>query len=203
MIDKDTIAQYLPCYLSEKSKSDLLKNLDDFPNDIDSRMYTTLLEDKEIIYQGDGLKDFPVIRLPDDKIRNSNVMVLSNTCDLSLENSHFTPKRMCYAPLISLSKYISLLKHKLGKDETSILNHIKDIKRQYISNMYFLPKNSGIKEDSIVFLDTIVNHDNLVDGKLIPSRRLFTLSDYGFYLFVFKLSIHFTRLQEGVDRRIA
>jgi len=203
MIDEDTIAQYLPCYLSSESKSDLLKNLSDFPNDIDSRMYTTRLQNDEIIYQGDGLKDFPIIRLPDEEIRKSNVMVLSNTCDLSLENSHLTSKRMCYAPLFSLNKYISMLKNKLGKSEISIQRHIDDIKKQRISHMFFLPRNSGIEEDSIVFLDTIVNHNNLVDGKSIPGHRLFTLSDYGFYLFIFKLSIHFTRLQEGVDRRIA
>ena len=29
---------------------------------------------------------------------------------------------------------------------------------------------------------------------------LFRLSDFGFYLFLFKLSIHFTRMLEGVER---
>jgi len=31
-------------------------------------------------------------------------------------------------------------------------------------------------------------------------NRLFTLSDYGFYLFLFKLSLHLTRIREGVSR---
>lgn len=34
----------------------------------------------------------------------------------------------------------------------------------------------------------------------IKQKKIFTLSNYGFYMFLVKLSIHFTRVREGVDR---
>lgn len=34
----------------------------------------------------------------------------------------------------------------------------------------------------------------------LTSERIFTLINYGFYLLLFKLSVHFTRIQEKVDR---
>jgi hypothetical protein len=65
-----------------------------------------------------------------------------------------------------------------------------------------LPKIEGKLDDSIVFFDRVCNFPNkLIVRQNLKSRRLFTLSDYGAYLFLFKLSIHFTRIQDKVDRR--
>jgi hypothetical protein len=52
-----------------------------------------------------------------------------------------------------------------------------------------------------VFFDRLLHvSQKYVDRKTVQTRRLFSLSDYGFYLFVFKLSIHLSRIREGVDR---
>ena len=56
-------------------------------------------------------------------------------------------------------------------------------------------------EESIVFLDRILHvSQKYVDRETIGTRRLFSLSDYGFYLFVFKMSMHLSRIREGVNR---
>ena len=34
----------------------------------------------------------------------------------------------------------------------------------------------------------------------LTQNRLFTLSDYGFYVFLFKISIHLTRIRENIQR---
>lgn len=64
-----------------------------------------------------------------------------------------------------------------------------------------LLKGGGLERDSIVFLDRVNNLpiDTLPHNE-ISEQRLFTLSDYGFYLFLFKLSIHFTRIRDAVSR---
>lgn len=36
--------------------------------------------------------------------------------------------------------------------------------------------------------------------KNMCGNKLFTLSNFGLYLFLFKLSVHFTRIQERIDR---
>jgi len=64
-----------------------------------------------------------------------------------------------------------------------------------------LPKGAGLQEESIVFLDRINNISNkVIKSEELQTRRIFTLSDYGFYLFLLKISIHFSRIQEKVDR---
>lgn len=56
------ISLYLPKYLSVESTKELLKELDSFPDNIDKRFYSNL--EDEIIYQGDGIKDLLVVKLP-------------------------------------------------------------------------------------------------------------------------------------------
>jgi len=76
------------------------------------------------------------------------------------------------------------------------------IKRQEITNAFYLPKKEHIIEESIVLLDNVNSCKvDYFTERGIKGIRLFTLSDYGFYLFIFKLSIHFTRVREDVERR--
>lgn len=68
------------------------------------------------------------------------------------------------------------------------------------TQIIFLPANSQM-EDSIVFLDKIYHVDNrFINRDTLEDQRLFSLSDYGFYMLIFKLSIHFSRIQEKVNR---
>jgi hypothetical protein len=79
--------------------------------------------------------------------------------------------------------------------------HIAHIRRQEITQIVYLPKNGNLTEDSIVFLDRLNNYPaDLFDVGQIKARKLFSLSNYGLYMFLIKLSIHFTRIQERVDR---
>ena len=57
-------------------------------------------------------------------------------------------------------------------------------------------------DDSIVFFDRVCNFpNNKIPRENLKEQRLFTLSDYGSYLFLLKLSIHFTRIQDKVERK--
>lgn len=80
-------------------------------------------------------------------------------------------------------------------------SHINSLKKQLVTQILYLPKGYGLKYDGIVFLDRINNISHRdIDRLKLNEKRLFTLSDYGLYLFLLKLSIHFTRIQEKVDR---
>ena len=176
------IQAYLPKYLSEENYRNLLKELDSFPNNIDQRMYTTSLPDN-VIFQG--------------KYRSG--IVLSNTCDIAPENRRLYSSSIIYAPIMDLQKYVENLQVR-DIQEDVIKNHIIDIRRQAITSMLFLPSNSKMP-DSIVFLDRIMSVDNsYIPREQLKSKRLFSLSDYGFYMLLFKLSVHFSRIQEKVNR---
>ncbi len=196
---EENISVYLPKYLSAESQDELYSELKNFPSNDPNIFFSTL--NSSAIFQGDAMNDFPLISLPDQRVENSAVLILSNTCDTDPSNFRFFPSFLVYCPLIKLSKYTALLeKNNVSKDK--IDNHIKDIKNQKITQIMFFPKSRYLEEDYISFFERI-NHisSQFVSRDSIESRRIFSLSNFGFYLLLIKLSMHFTRIREGVDRR--
>lgn len=198
---EDEIQIYLPKYLSAENYETLIKELDDFPGNIDNRMYTTIAEEN-LICQGDVISGLPCVDIDrlDQGIKNKDCIVLSNTCDIDINNKRMFKSRLMYAPLIELEKYRAvLLAHNAGTEQ-QIGNHIKSIKEQHVSQILYLPESARFKE-SIVFLDRTFNIDSRnIDRMTLKDRRLVSLSDYGFYMLLFKISVHFCRLQEKVER---
>ncbi len=200
MTSYEEIKKYLPQYLSSESFQTLLDELKSFPNNIDERMYASLRE-KDVVYQGDELREMPIVDLQhiDRGVKMVNCLILSNTCDMDVRNPRMYPSSIMYAPIISLSKYIATLRSQKIK-ENKINNHVKALRKQQITQIIFLPKNSNM-DDSIVFLDRILHIDNrYIDRANVETQRLFSLSNYGFYMLLFKLSVHFSRILEKVDR---
>lgn len=197
----DDIKEYLPKFLSSDSERKLFEGLKDFPNNIDSRIYTTALKSSDNLFQGDGIKDMLVINLPNNSIKNANSIIISNSCDISASNERNFESQIVYAPIFSLKKYYDALINNSSKGKIKIDAHIEAIKKQRITQIFFLPEASNTIEDSIVFLDRLNNCQlEYIKSKNIKKNRIFTLSDYGAYLFVLKLSIHFSRIQDKVDR---
>jgi hypothetical protein len=206
MISFDEIKKYLPQYLSDKSQKNLYSDLKDFPSNVNGgHLYSNHLSKDNTIYQGDGIDGLMVVNLPDLEARPLKCIVLSNTCDIAPSNKRLFGSRLVYTPIFNLEKYRSALIHdhvKNGQLDTKIIDdHIETVKHQYITQIFYLPCCFGLENDSIVFLDNLFNcpTDELND-EFIRSHKLFTLSNYGFYMFLVKLSIHFTRIREGVDR---
>lgn len=198
----DDLKLYLPKFLSVESEKELFDGLKDFPYNIDSRIYTNYLLETDIIYQGDGIKDLLFVNLPNTEIKPAPGMILSNTCDIDLKNVRNFPSQIVYSPIFNLKKYQETLYKKSKKTKSQIDSHIQSIKHQEITQIFFLPKLEGKIDDSIVFFDRVVNFPNkLISRENLKEKRLFTLSDYGSYLFLLKLSIHFTRIQDKVERR--
>lgn len=192
---------YLPKYLSTESEKELFKNLKDFPENIDERIYTNHLKEDEVIYQGDGLNDLLAVNLPSVDIKKVPGMVLSNTCDIDQSNKRNFPAQIVYAPIISFAKYSETLFRDLQKPKEHIRSHLNSVKKQHITQIFYLPSFSNVLEESVVFLDRVFNIGNdYVNRTALKDSRIFTLSDYGNYLFLFKLSLHFTRIQDKVDR---
>jgi len=198
----DDIKIYLPKYLSDEDAKRLFSEIQGFPNNLDDRLYSNYLEQEDIIFQGDGLKNFTVVNLPARSFFDAIVMIFSNTCDTDSANKRFFPSNICYAPLFSLESYKQELLEEKIKNAESILSHVEDIKRQRITQILFLPQGAKLPEDCIVFLDRITHCDNnAIPRENISQQKIFILGDYGFYLFLIKLSIHFTRVQEQVHRK--
>ena len=173
--------------------------LEVWPPNIDSRFYTSRILDDRMIFQGDGISSLPIVNPERLAIKNADGLILSNTCDIDLTNQRPFTSHILFAPIISLKRWSELLSETLPPERVE--NHLEELRRQRITQIFFLPKGEGLIEDSLVLFDQIVSYPNRkIPRDNLKGTRLFTLSDYGFYMFVFKLSIHFTRMNEGISR---
>ncbi len=206
MISLEEIKKYLPYYLTDAAKDSLFDELKKFPDNLD-KLYSSHLVKEATIFQGDGINDLVVINLPHTDARPSPSMVFSNTCDINPTNDRYLPSRLVYAPIMRLSKYYQLIIDEIVvkgiKSQEQVDNHIATIKKQQVSQIFYLPSGSNLAEDSMVFLDRVNNcPSDYVHPDNVINSKIFTLSDYGFYVFLVKLSIHFTRIREEISRTL-
>lgn len=205
MIQAAEIRKYLPQYLSLPAQENLFAELKQFPGNIDQRVYTRFLQHEPYIFQGDGLNNLRFMDMRTQTIRCAPGMVISNTCDLDQSNKRLSAIQMVYAPILNLDKYIAALEHDYvfsgQRTKESLNSHIGEIRQQRISHIFYLPSGSGLNSDSLVFFDRVCHCSaEYYKKSTIQESRLFTLSNYGYYLFLLKLSIHFTRIRESVQR---
>jgi hypothetical protein len=191
----DDIKLYLPKFLSDDDSKELQRAVSAMLAGTPRSYYTNRLTQDPILYQGDGIINLPYLELPRVEIKDVNAMVLSNTCDVDPENPRDFPQRVLYAPIMSLAKYRAGVLGTTGKTGEQVDAHLEAIRQQHITQVFYLPPYPGKMEESLVYMDRIVNIGNSnIDRATLPDQRIFTLSDFGAWLFVLKLSIHFSRV---------
>lgn len=197
MLDYEKISIYLPKYLTPSNKAQLFDALKDFPKSQYKNFYWENHEN--YLCQGDGIKNLLVTNLPQKDFEDGDCMILSNTCDVNPDNSRLYPINIVYSPIVEIEKFKDLLNTN-GIDKNRIDGLINSIKEQKKTSVFFIPAKGSMKE-SIVFLDKLTSCNSKADCfDEINKKRLFSLSDFGFYLFILKLSIHFTRIYEDINR---
>jgi hypothetical protein len=192
---QDSIQEQIPYYLTQEAKENLVKALSDFPNNTN---YYINNYQKEIL-QGDGWDSLEIIRFENGERKLIKGILLSNSCDIDLDNKREFPQQISFSPIISLNKYRSQLISN-GLDQTRIEAKVNAIKAQSVTNIFYLPKGCGLNEDFIALLNIVhtvpLHAFNVQDNK----QKLFTMSQVGFYIFLFKLSVHFCRFHENIPR---
>ena len=188
-ISQSAIQKYLPQYLSNDAKEALKNSLDNFPNNLENMIMTedVFNEYKSKLLQSDIVECKNIY-----DGRNAKVMIISNSCDNSSENERNFPICVSFVVILSLEKIKRTFKEN-GKDEQSINSQIDAIKKQRVTNMFYLP------DDTVALLDRTMHLDYSKFSEAMINK-IASLSNYGFYAFLFKLSYHFTRLREGTQR---
>ena len=196
----EEIRKFLPTFLSQGSETAFLDEIRHFLKSENYHpFYTQALHDKPYLFQGDGLEGLLVIKLPDTAIALAKGLILSNSCDVSPENDRLFDASLCYAPIFSFPTYLESLRKKFEKDRVDV--HEQAIRRQAITQIFFLPQGGKLDNDAIVFLDRIISVANdTLEREALADRRLFSLSDFGAWLLTLKLSIHLCRIRDKVDR---
>jgi hypothetical protein len=191
----EDIPIHIPSYLTEDRKPGFLAELKKFKELV--RFYQPLQDPEPL--QGDGWHRLPIYDFETGELDHIKGIVLSNSCDLAAENSALIPPTLVFAPIVAISTYRGVLEEE-GIETEVIEQNLKDIREQRISTMFFLPAAGVLAEDHIAKMDEAytvpASHFQVAD----PPTRMFSLYDVAFYLFTFKLSYHFCRLHEKIDR---
>jgi hypothetical protein len=196
----DELHRFLPTFLSQGSRDAFIDEIRYFLASKQGKpFYTNALTEYPILFQGDGLRGLPIINLPDPTIKPGSAVLLSNTCDMDPSNRRLFDSSMTYAPIFSLPRYLGALRREFSNDR--VINHEASIRQQLVTQIFFLPQDTRLQDDSIIFLDRILSASSTtITRDQIAQDRLFTLSDFGAWLLALKLSVHFCRIRDRVDR---
>lgn len=201
-LDAETLIQQIPYYLTAEDQKVLLDELKAISCGGTATYLLSTYRDsfKEMMLQGDGWRGFQLFLFERGERRSVRGIVLSNSCDVDPNNPREVPARVIFAPLVKLAVFKALLKTSgIGADR--VADKIAAIKAQKTSNIFYLPAGGVLEEDYVVRFDEVHNMPVAAHTASSDREKLFTLSNTGFYMLVFKLSVHFCRLQEKVNRK--
>jgi|GEM_PF-196404 len=211
----ELIRTFLPKYLTPELTESLFKVVrEDFPSSSDPSKVYIELDDSTSFYQGDNINDIPFSFFEESKGTFKTVyfkgVIMSNTCDISSANERLESPYIQFAGTFLLNDYINILEQK-KINRSRIDSFLADLRLNKISNLFYLP--AKFKEDNEVFPESFIRFDlnvslnlNLFSNERYNKAyfpigdRNFSFSNYGFYLFIIKLSIHYSRIREGVFR---
>lgn len=201
-LDLESLQQQIPYYLTAEDRQVLVDELKAISKGGTADYFLSPYNEtfRDDMLQGDGWRAFQLFMFETGERRWVQGLVLSNSCDVEPGNARDVPARMIFAPLVKLSVYEGLLRGS-GIDPQRIDEKIASIKAQKTTNMFFLPAGGPLADDHVVRLDDAHSMPVAAHVKSEGREKLFTLSNTGFYMLVLKLSVHFCRLQEKVNRK--
>ena len=192
----DDVRKHLPRYLSEGALEALYANLCDYENSGIPQKLFTGWRDGTVI-QGDVVDDLSFVRLPDGTVFQGTGLIISNTCDFDATNTRVLPPQVQYCLVVKLSKFLRRLRDA-GLVDANVDQFLYSLKKQRLSNRLYLPTIFG-DDDGIALLDYAVFCDS-TELRDSAGKVRARLENYGFYVFLVKLSIHFCRVREEIDR---
>jgi len=192
----EQVRLFLPKYLTPAQSDQLWSELSALP--YIKNFYLPESESPPELLQGDGWRGFVVIEFYTGDRKDVAGVILSNSCDLQPHNRREPRRNILFAPLIELERYRERLL-EAGKTLDQVEDIFRTIREQKITEIFYLPELPGSLPESMALLNDIHTHP-AEDFLARTRKRLFTLGQTAFYLFLMKLSIHFSRFQEDVPR---
>jgi hypothetical protein len=208
----DDLNKLLPNYLVEDDKSRLKNALEQFQNQGQRELnYSGFSKNYNhpFFLQSDLVREIRMPLWDDDSATYEKVytdaIILSNTCDLSTDNKHSSNVKEClFAPLVDLSEFLHDIERS-GTKKDSLDQFSRAIKNQLVSNLFYIPNCTVEDKEYIALLDNVFWFPTAELNAYIDSinvNRISSLSLFGHYLFILKLSYHMCRLPEESDRAV-
>lgn len=201
-VNFESIKKYLPQFLSEDSQKKLFQEIDVFMSSHSlsstSAYYSPASKTISEYCQGDGVSHLSFVNFKKLDLKKRIGLLLSNTCDMDLNNPRLYPSYVSYCPILYLDDYQKLLDGNV-KNKEKIDQHIKSIKEQKSTSHFYLPSMPQVNKDGIAMLGQTQSCLR-IDFDKAEQIKYFQLSDVGYYLFLLRLSIHLTRIRDNVIR---
>lgn len=197
MTDQDRIEPNLPFYLTGERALGFQKALLDFKSGKPVNLFQKIDSGETI--QGDLCAGFRLANLSDGTIKRIAGITLSNSCDVTTENKRDLPPSITFAPTMQLEAFTNLLL-KSGVNKERVAQKLLAIREQKITDIFHLPAVSSEPERVAVLSQA----SSMPVGMFYedkPTIKL-RLSMLGHYLLMFKLSYHFCRMHEQIDRAV-
>lgn len=213
---EDHFVSLLPSYLTDEQKSRLKDSLLQFSiqrNEVEpipNLDYTNFVtrQDCDYFKQSDIVYEIRYPHLNEETVEfekyYTTAIILSNTCDISSENPHTLNSKQCLlAPVLELNSFVEDLRMSDYFTEARLQSFLNELKLQRITNLFFVSDNGG--DEYIALLDKIFWFPTDELNTYLPEmneNKLFSLTQFGYYLFLLKLSFHFCRFPEALDRAV-
>ena len=201
--DVESLKQQIPYYLTAENREVLVKELKAIATGGTADYILSARHDlfEDTMLQGDGWQGFQLFLFDTGEQRSVRGLVLSNSCDVDPTNPRDVPTRVIFTPLVRLSSYRKLLDES-GIEPARIEEKIRAIQAQKTTSIFFLPAGGPLNEDYVVRFDDVHSMPVAIHATTPNQQKLFTLSNTGFYMLVLKLSVHFCRLHEKINRKV-
>lgn len=188
----------LPAYLTAADQAALAKGLRDFMQSQRLHGFYHATRDPEPL-QGDVWGRIDVFNFETGERKRVRAMLVSNSCDMSAGNVRYLPPKLTVATVVPLAAYEQLLLTN-GLTQQRVADHLQHVRSQTVTQLFYLPPGGAMQTEHVALLQDL--HSLPVEAMAAqpPKPRLTSLSQFAFYLLLFKLSVHFCRFLEGVDR---
>jgi len=191
------VGTHLASFVREIGKEHIAKALEQFPSKMP--FYTTI--DDPDPYQGDVWKEVNchVVFRQQMSVKPRQILLLSNTCDMTPSNSARLPPMVTYVPLLTLEAMANLLREE-KISEPQITNWAQAVRNQEITNLFHLPSFNPERDECVAWLSAAQSIELRSIQDLDASRnRASSLHPAAHWLLLVKLSIHWCRA-ENADR---
>jgi hypothetical protein len=166
---------------------------------IHNNFYTNTSEHD--FFQGNAINNAMFVSLPNRKIADHPVLVLSNPCDTDLRNEHNRFPKITYCAVKSFSGFKDNLEQHSGMSVDEINSYMENVKAQLVSDLLYLPIGSGAAEERVAIFSETASCDL---GHYIKNQPIVTtrLAQKAYYLLLTKISIHFLRFGDMEGQEI-
>ena len=197
-INPEDLTTGLPAYLTAADQAAITRGLRDFTRSQRLAAFYYPTRDPGPL-QGDVWGRVDVFDFSTGERKRVRALLVSNSCDISAGNERYLSPKVTVATVIPLGAYHQLLLTN-GLSEQRVSDHLRQVRAQAVTQLFYLPDGAAINGEHVALLQDLHSLPTQAMAEDPPKPRLASLSQCAFYLLLFKLSVHFCRFLEGVDR---